>query len=350
MTEAIFARHAPALAAKGLPVFPVGGEDGKRPLVRKWQAAATSPQRVAALADRFPEANIGMATGTRSGCTIVDVDDANEIGRALERFGPTGIITKTPSGGAHLWYRAAGERNAQRVEEAPIDIRGEGGLALLPPSQRPRDGELYRFERGSLGDIEHLTPIREGVLPSPIRHGPLRGNRNATLHSYLLRQAPSCDDFDALLDVARTANDSWHDPLSDNEVIKTARSAWAMQVEGRNWVGQRARVVVPLEDIEAFGGNGDAFLLWTMLRGQHQHRDGGEFILAKSTSQVFGWTVPKFKRARGTLVEMGLLERTHEGGAGVGDPARFRLTRRGTKSYHNIKNTLPPQIPAKENR
>ena len=41
-----------------------------------------------------------------------------------------------------------------------------------------------------------------------------------------MRSAHSCDDFDSLLDVAHTYNEALLKPLSDDEVVKTAKSAW----------------------------------------------------------------------------------------------------------------------------
>src|SRR3546814_2136353 len=61
---------------------------------------------------------------------------------------------------------------------------------------------------------------------------------------YCMRAAPHCDDLDALLDVARTfAEDALMVPLSEAEVVKTARSAWDYEVTDRNLFGRGAALI-----------------------------------------------------------------------------------------------------------
>ncbi len=87
------------------------------------------------LVERFPNANIGIVTGL-SNLTIVDIDDPNLVDDMLLRFGETPIITQSPSRGAHLWYTSTGERNANLRVSAnlPVDIKGKGGILVIPPS------------------------------------------------------------------------------------------------------------------------------------------------------------------------------------------------------------------------
>jgi hypothetical protein len=60
----------------------------------------------------------------------------------------------------------------------------------------------------------------------------IQGQRNNTLWRYCMRQAHYCDDFDALLDVARTRNDDCLLLLDDGELVKVAESAWGYTVTG----------------------------------------------------------------------------------------------------------------------
>ncbi|THJ23657.1 bifunctional DNA primase/polymerase, partial [Candidatus Frankia alpina] len=68
-------------AGLGWPVIPIAPPDaavarpGKQPLVRDWPAAAsTSPQQIQAWWERWPDANVGIVTGRRSGLGILDLD------------------------------------------------------------------------------------------------------------------------------------------------------------------------------------------------------------------------------------------------------------------------------------
>jgi hypothetical protein len=82
---------------------------------------------------------------------IVDVDgEAGDTSlRALEaEYGPLPAtlisITGKPSG-RHLWFRAAGEIPCSTGRIAPnIDVRGDGGYVVAPPSVHP-NGATYRW-------------------------------------------------------------------------------------------------------------------------------------------------------------------------------------------------------------
>lgn len=92
-----------------------------------------------------PAANIGIATGTASRLVVVDLDvkhDADGITAFRDFLGafglamPPGPWVRTPSGGAHMWLHAGG-----RVPERPgvlpgVDVKGDGGYVLAPPSMK----------------------------------------------------------------------------------------------------------------------------------------------------------------------------------------------------------------------
>src|SRR5262245_27002419 len=94
---------------------------------------------------------IGLATGERSGVFVVDLDQKdgkNGIGEFMA-MGPVPdtLTSATPTGGAHLYFRRPTDfvvgSNSNRLAPG-IDIRGEGGYVVLPPSPHKRGGE-YRW-------------------------------------------------------------------------------------------------------------------------------------------------------------------------------------------------------------
>ena len=112
-----------------------------------------------------PDANIGVVTGSAScGLVVIDVDRHGADGRAYMRdferangpLEPT-LSVRTPSGGTHLYY-AFDEteplpRNSANADVG-VDIRGEGGYVVAPPSAIPGVGE-YRFIPGrGPGEVE----------------------------------------------------------------------------------------------------------------------------------------------------------------------------------------------------
>ncbi len=106
-----------------------------------------------------PRANIGAATGSRSGFWVLDVDlpDGPESLAALEaEHGPLPltIAASTPRGGRHLYWRWAADgpeiRNSAGRIGPGIDVRGEGGSIVMPPSVLA-DGRCYRWVKNGAG-------------------------------------------------------------------------------------------------------------------------------------------------------------------------------------------------------
>src|SRR5262249_20900783 len=165
---------------------------------------------------RWPDANIGIVTGREVVVVDIDSDAPSLVDQMIERFGPTPLQVRTPSGGRHFFYRASGERCSTLRPDAPVDIKGIGGYVVAPPSIRPNGqfaGRQYEIIAGSWDDLSRLPPLRLDSLaivetendnkPIPLR-AIRRGARNKHLFRVLLRHTPYCDDFEALLDVART--------------------------------------------------------------------------------------------------------------------------------------------------
>ena len=167
-------------ARRGWPVFPVWHptEDGgcacpkgldcsspaKHPmgdLVSKGlKNATTDPDVVRAWWTRRPRANIGMATGRRSGVLVVDIDldkgGFETLAALIHRHEewPEAPAVRTGGGGLHFFYqnpKGAEIRNdASRKLGPGIDVRGEGGYVLLPPSTHATR-RVYEWEGGENG-------------------------------------------------------------------------------------------------------------------------------------------------------------------------------------------------------
>lgn len=98
----------------------------------------------------FPQANIAMPTGKTSGIVIIDID--GEKGqRSLEmleerNFRLPETATVRTGNGRHLYYEQMdGVRNSASKLAPGIDIRGDGGQAILPPSVHI-SGRTYTWE------------------------------------------------------------------------------------------------------------------------------------------------------------------------------------------------------------
>ena len=155
-------RYALRYADEGLPVFPVK-PNGKAPLGKLapngCKDATTDKQQIKDWWRPVPSANVGIATGQVFGVDLDVGDGKNGIKSWLsltrEKEAPPTTLTRTPSGGMHLFYRAPDNveiSNSVSELGEGIDVRGHGGYVVAPPSTR-EDG-AYRFddESGGIAD------------------------------------------------------------------------------------------------------------------------------------------------------------------------------------------------------
>jgi hypothetical protein len=115
---------------------------GKHPrTVHGFLDATTDVDRVARYWRQCPEANIGIATGERNNITVLDVDPRHggdaSLAALVARHGelPETLRSQTGSGGEHIIFEhIAGVRNSAGKLGVGLDIRGDGGLIIAPPS------------------------------------------------------------------------------------------------------------------------------------------------------------------------------------------------------------------------
>ncbi|WP_412540372.1 bifunctional DNA primase/polymerase [Longispora sp. K20-0274] len=147
-------------AAAGLPVLPLHTpagtacscrrsdctSPGKHPrLPRGLLQASTDADQVGAWWRRWPDANIGLRTGT-----VADVCDIDRPGQFTVVLGllagrPLGPVVRTGSGGWHLWWAPTGRGNRVRILDG-VDWRGVGGYVVAPPSLHA-SGHRYEWLR-----------------------------------------------------------------------------------------------------------------------------------------------------------------------------------------------------------
>jgi hypothetical protein len=332
-----FATSASELARQHLAVIPLGGEDGKVPLIKfaNWKRPP-GQGFIGELAGKFPNANVGILCGL-SNLTVVDIDDTTLTDTMIERCGDTPLKIATPSGGIHLVYRHNGERcsNLREVEGLQVDIKATGGLVVAPPSVRPTGeyaGKPYSFLAGAWDDIGSLPVVRSGSVPvqSKASNNTLNtireGSRNTALFRALLKQVRHCDDFNALLDVAQSTNETFLPPLRDAEVLRTAASVWKKEQDGCNWVGGSPKVALSKAICIQLVHHPDAFALFCLLKTSHGARIEPFAICSKAMSRnevIQGWGPKRFDKARRMLVQLGFLRMVHQGGNKRGDVSKF---------------------------
>lgn len=247
MAEGRGERAALAYLARGWSVVPIEPRD-KRPLVR-WEAfqrRVPSAPEVAAWFARWPDANVGIVTGSVSGLVVVDVDPRHGGAEALATLEreqgplPSTVEAETGGGGRHLYFTHPGGAVRNRAGLAPgIDLRGDAGVVVAPPSMHP-SGRRYRWRDGHGPDETALAELPRWLLRSPeiarsghplaywrerVR-GPVReGERNgsiASLTGHLLWHGVDPDVVAELLLCWNRAR--CEPPLTDDEVVRTVES------------------------------------------------------------------------------------------------------------------------------
>jgi hypothetical protein len=256
-------------AGEGIPVFPCK-PGGKEPLTpRGFKDASTNPQQITAWWNRWPNANIGIPTGKRSGWLVVDVDNPASLDALEAKHGklPATRTHGTGSGGFHyLLTYPAGEHFGNSSGDLPkgIDIRGEGGYIIAPPSvttgpykalnrlplAAPPEWLLQALRRphsASDGNSEGATPTG-----SPDRCAPIaEGQRNETLFKYGCALRARGFDHVAILEELQNTNERLcSPPLDSGEVERIAESASKYE-PGKASPGAGQEVLERLAEIEA---------------------------------------------------------------------------------------------------
>jgi hypothetical protein len=149
---------AHSYAARGWRVVPIA-PGTKHPKLPAWQNAATTD------ADMIDEwwtglyrgHGVGIATGHQSGIFVLDIDDHDALHDLTATHGPLPdtLTSLTGSGGQHLIFNYPANATITNHNRLPagIDVRGDGGQIVAPPTVHP-NGTAYCWDAST----EHLEP------------------------------------------------------------------------------------------------------------------------------------------------------------------------------------------------
>ncbi|MFC2970229.1 bifunctional DNA primase/polymerase [Acidimangrovimonas pyrenivorans] len=222
----------------------------KRPLVpwRAYQDRAPGEAELRGWFARWPAAGVALVTGAVSGLVVLDLDPghggAESLAAIEARHGPLPetIEALTGGGGRHFYFAHPGGEIRNRAGLAPgLDLRGDGGIIIAPPSIHP-SGNPYRWRPGHAPGEVALAPMpvwllrpRFGPGDRPghsvahwrelVHQGVAAGQRNATLASFTGHLLWHGVDPDVVLELLLAWNRTrCRPPLADEEVIRTVRS------------------------------------------------------------------------------------------------------------------------------
>lgn len=242
-------------AARGWAVFPLVERD-KIPAVKGgFKAASDDAETIGEWWDAHPRHNVGIATGSASrGLVVIDLDVDEARGengldtlREWEREHgelPETTSAETGSGGMHLYYMCNTPIGCSVDNDKGVDIRGDGGYVVAPPSVHPSGGvyawdndpddfpvakaddNVYAFIRSIQGERRRGERFR---LPDAISSG----KRNDTLMRYAASMQSRGDDDVLILSALEAANKlKCKPPLPQCELEKIVESVTTKYAKG----------------------------------------------------------------------------------------------------------------------
>ena len=158
-------------AARGWAVFPCWPRTKAPACQRGFHLATTNPATIRRWWLANSDYNVAIATGIRSSVWILDVDGAlGAIALAVleARHGRLpSTLTSVTGGGCHLWFSTNRPipSSAGRIATG-LDVRGEGGYVLAPPSVHP-DGPVYTWRNARSPTPAPSWLVRLTLPPSP---------------------------------------------------------------------------------------------------------------------------------------------------------------------------------------
>lgn len=246
-----FREAALQYAQRGWHVFPCRPRD-KRPLTpHGFKDATTDPHQIRTWWRQWRHANVGIATGEVSGFVVLDIDTAKGGDTSLAALKtacgalPTTLESATGGGGRHLLFQWPGVPVPNRVGTADtlgegLDVRGDGGYIVAPPSVHPRGGAYQWCDAAWVAKLVPPAPL-PGVWVTLLTRTPEKptdapeggqevyireGNRNDTLFRFGASMRHYGASEPDILQALRALNHQrCTPPLPSKELRTIARSA-----------------------------------------------------------------------------------------------------------------------------
>jgi len=182
MAEQRLKGYALRYADRGWPVLPCRMDATKAPLTKHgYLDASTDPALIEEWFTRWPDANLALATGCAPKVFVIDIDSITAHGHdgyaAWARLcadnqwkePDDALCVITPSGGMHFYFEYVdGITNARGTLPPGVDVRGQGGYVLLPPSKI--NGNGYQW----MNNPAHAIPAPEWLIRvlTPVQQPP----------------------------------------------------------------------------------------------------------------------------------------------------------------------------------
>lgn len=227
-------------AKRGWSVIPIKSRS-KLPLVnwRDFEHRRATASEIQRWWKSWPDAEIAVVTGRISNLFVVDVDTYHGgNARTVWDSHNTDLIVQTGRGGYHLYYRHPGHSVTTFAGENGVDVRGDGGYVIVPPSTH-ENGTSYQWVRtGDIGapflvDRNPSTAATEDTNSDQWMERVLQGVEEGGRNDTCSRLAGYFAGKDVSIGIALVMLNEWNSknnpPLDPAEVERTARSIYERQ-------------------------------------------------------------------------------------------------------------------------
>ncbi|MBF0233482.1 MAG: bifunctional DNA primase/polymerase [Desulfamplus sp.] len=257
MSNTIF-NAALEYSEQGYSIIPVD-RSTKKPCIpwKEYQNRIATEEEIEDWWEKYPDANVAIITGKKSGLAVVDADSKDGMAWMSQHCTKTTVYAKTGKG-CHAYYLYPYHtdiKNAVRI--APdVDVRGEGGYVVAPPSIHA-NGTKYEWVITGDGfdDMPEFQPVNgfkslfttedqpkggnlnvnlTGVKASTnnsTNDGVEKGSRNNTLAQKAGKWAKLGLEFDEVEVLAKKWNSTNTPPLGESELKATLKSIWKRHIE-----------------------------------------------------------------------------------------------------------------------
>lgn len=221
--------------SKGFSVIPLKPKD-KRPDIDTWKLFQTHKPTDDNLKVWFgngSDNNIAIVTGEISDIAVVDFDSPESIEFSKKNNFPITPLVKTGKGYHAYYHYKEGVRNFQKRDDLPgIDLRGDGGYVVAPPSIH-ESGKQYQWVEGKglddlpLADLPEIVLAKRPEEKTPLKElykGVPKGSRNDSLTRLVGSWVNDDLSFNECLENAYIWNSKNDPPLSEREIERTVKS------------------------------------------------------------------------------------------------------------------------------
>ena len=273
---------------------------GKHPAVRGgWRAAKADLSCIPA------NRNVGIATGSKSGIVIVDIDPRNGGSQSFSnivksRKMPPTTTVSTGGGGLHYYFRV--QINVPSKILAPgVDFLSTGKLAVLPPATH-YSGKKYQWIAPPSNGIAaapqwllDMVMLQKGQTNKAPQHNPTSthqimsafapGSRNAKLASIAgTMRLRDIDESTISIAIHAINQAQCKPPLSRGEVDKIVKSIcrYAPEEPLTDLGNARRAARVFGQDIKYLKERGE----WAFYNGQSWEADNSEAVISQMVKRV----------------------------------------------------------------